>query len=161
MSIVEVDNIKKIFSELQLHPAYLEHEPVLTSEQAANTRGFELKQGIKSILFTNGSGEYAVADVPADKKVNQKALAEAVGWSKSVVRMATPSEVLEITGCEIVSVPPFGHKKQIPIFVDFGVYDNEESDFNIGLLTHSVKIKTEEMKTVFSHFKAKEGRFVK
>jgi len=160
MSQEEIERIRKIFSELKLNPTFIEHEAVLTSEEAAKTRGFQLKQGIKAILFTNGN-DYVLANVPADKKVDQKRVAEAVGWRKSEIKMATPEQVLETTGCEIGSVPPFGHKNKIKLLVDFGVYNNVESDFNVGLRTSSVKIKTEEMKKVFAHVGASEGEFAK
>jgi prolyl-tRNA editing enzyme YbaK/EbsC (Cys-tRNA(Pro) deacylase) len=161
MGIQEVDRIKKIFSELHLNPGYMQHEAVLTSQQAAETRGFQLKQGIKAILFTNDKNEFVVVNVPADKKVNQKKVAEVLQWSKKDIRMATEEEVLEQTGCQIGSVPPFGHKNKIKILLDLGVYDNEESDFNIGLRTESVKIKTEEMRRVFHFCDAEEGEFAK
>ena len=160
MSQSEVNRIEAFFASLDIHPTYLEHEPVITSEEAAQTRGFQLKQGIKALLFTDGNG-WVVVDVPADKKVDQKKVAAALGWSKGKIRMATPEEVMEKTGCEIGAVPPFGHGQEIPLLVDVGVYNNEESAFNIGLRTHSVKIKTALMKKVFAELKAREGRFVK
>lgn len=161
MSQEEVSGIKEFFSKLDIHPEYLEHEAVVTSEDAARTRGFELRQGIKSILFTNNSNEWVVADVPADKKINQNKVAEQMNWSKRRIRMATADEVLQKTGCEIGAVPPFGHKETIPIVVDKGIYGNQESDFNIGLRTQSVKIKTQLMKIVFEKLKAVEGDFAK
>ena len=160
MAIEEVHRIKRIFQELSITPIYLEHQPVITSEEAARSRGFELKQGIKALLFTNEQ-EWIIVDLPADRKVDQKIVAAFLGWSKSKIRMAMPEEVLQKTGCEIGAVPPFGHKEQIPILLDVGVYDNEESAFNIGLRTHSVKIKTELMRVVFEKVKAKEGKFSK
>ncbi len=160
MSQAEVERIKAFFASLDMHPTYLEHEAVITSEDAAKTRGFELKQGIKALLFTDGQS-WAIVDVPADKKADQKKVAAALGWSKGKIRMATPEEVREKTGCEIGAVPPFGHRQEIPLLVDVGVYENEESAFNIGLRTHSVKIKTILMKKVFAELKAKEGEFVK
>lgn len=161
MGIEEVNNVKRIFSELHLNPTYMQHEAVLTSIDAAVTRGFELKQGIKAILFTNDKNDFVIVNVPADKKVNQKKVAEVLGWAKKDIRMATAEEVLQQTGCEIGSVPPFGHKNKIKLLLDTGVYDNEESDFNIGLRTESVKIKTEEMKRVFHFCSAEEGEFAK
>lgn len=157
----EVEKIKAFFASMNIHPTYLEHDAVVTSEDAAKTRGFELKQGIKAILFTNGNNEWVVANIPADKKVDQKRVAEQLGWSKSKIRMATPDEVMQKTGCEIGAVPPFCHKEQIPTLVDKGVYDNQENAFNIGVRTQSVKIKTEFMKKVFEKIKAIEGIFTK
>ena len=161
MSFDEVNKIKKIFSDNKIHVEYLVHEPVLTSEDAAKQRGFELKQGVKAILFTNQSGGWVVVDVPADKQVNQKVVADFLGWIKSKTRMATPDEVLEKTGCEIGSVPPFGHKEIIKILVDEGVFENQMNAFNIGLRTHSVKIKTEDLERLFFKLEITSGKFAK
>ncbi len=161
MSIEEVNSIKKIFEQLQLHPLYREHEAVITSEEAAKTRGDQLHEGIKAILFTNGENQWVIVDVPAHKKVDQKRVAEQLSWSKGKIRMATPEEVMQKTGCEIGAVPPFGHKEKIKLLVDIGVFDNHKSAFNIGLRTQSVKIPTEEMKIVFQEMNALEGDFTK
>lgn len=161
MSINELHKIKSEFERLGLHPTYLEHEPVITSEDAARTRGFALKQGIKALLFTDQKGNWVIVDVPADKKADDKKIAGEMGWSKGGMRMATAEQVLEITGCEIGSVPPFGHKTSLPILVDMGVFENTESAFNIGLRTNSVKIATAEMRALFKDLGAKEGNFAK
>ena len=160
MGIEEMNRIKEFFSKHDLHPTYLEHEPVLTSEQAAKARGFELRQGIKALLFTNGT-DWAIVDVPADQKVSERKVAIQLNWSRESMRMATPEEVLQKTGCEIGAVPPFGHKEQIQILADNTIYNNNESGFNIGLRTHTVKIPTREMKIVFEKLKAIEGDFIK
>lgn len=160
MGIEEVNRIKAFFMALNLHPIYLEHEAVITSEQAAKTRGFELKQGIKALLFTDGK-DWAIVDVPGDQKVDQKKVAEQLKWSKGKIRMATPEEVMQKTHCEIGAVPPFGHKDEIQILVDTRVYENQESAFNIGLRTRSVRIPTQEMKVVFGKINAIEGDFSK
>ena len=75
--------------------------------------------------------------------------------------MANQNEVFQKTGCELGAVPPFGHKEFLPILVDVGIYDNEESTFNIGLRTESLKIETEDMKKVFLKINAQEGIFSK
>lgn len=157
----EVQRIKSIFSLLNLNPIYLEHVAVITSEDASKTRGISLKQGIKALLFTDGHDHWVIVDVPADMKVDQKKVATQLGWAKKDVRMATHEEVMQKTGCQIGAVPPFGHKEKIQILVDSGVYENVESDFNIGLRTLSAKIPTVEMKIVFKHENAIEGNFVK
>ena len=161
MGIEEVDLIKSLFSKNKFDVQYLEHEEVITSEDAAKTRGFELRQGIKAIVLTNGKEDFVVADIPADKKVDIKKIAEDCGWSKSSIRMATEDEVIEKTGCKIGAVPPFGHKEILRIFVDIGIYDNEISTFNIGLRTISVKIKTRDVQKIFAELKSIEGNFTK
>ena len=160
MSQDEINRIKAFLHSLNLHPIYLEHQAVITSQDAAATRGFELKQGIKALLFTNET-DWVIVDVPADKKVDTKKVIQQLGWSKSKIRMATPEEVLSKTGCEIGAVPPFGHKETISLLVDLNIYQNQESAFNIGLRTHSLKIPTSEMKQVFTKLNAIEGIFSK
>ena len=157
----ELERIKQIFSRLDLHPTYLEHEAVITSEDAAKARGISLKQGVKALLFTDGQNNWIIVDVPADQKVDQKKVANQLGWSKGKIRMATHEEVIEKTGCEIGAVPSFGHKTKIPTLVDTTVYNNEESTFNIGLRTNSVKINTKELKIVLEAQNALEGDFIK
>ena len=160
MGIEEVDRIKKFCKEHGLNPTYLEHEEVITSEDAAKTRGFELRQGIKALVFTDGTN-WVVVDVPADQRVDQKKVAEHLGWSKSKIRMATEEEVMQRTGCQIGAVPPFGHRESIPILVDKKIYENETSTFNIGLRTHSLKIPTKDMKIAFERLQATEDDFIK
>ncbi len=161
MSAQEMEKIKSEFERLSLSPTYLEHEEVITSIDAAKTRGFDLRQGIKALLFTNNKGGWVIVDVPGDKKADEKKVATAMDWSKNGIRMATPEQVLEVTGCQIGSVPPFGHKTLIPILVDIEVFENTISTFNIGLRTNSVKIPTAEMQTLFHDIGAKEGNFIK
>lgn len=161
MGAEEVEKIKKVFAELKISAKYLEHESVITSEEAAKTRGFELKQGIKALLFTNGQNEWVIVNIPADKKVDTKKIALHQNWSKNKLRMANPEEVMIQTGCEIGAVPPFGHKLNIPLLVDTGVYENNISTFNIGLRTISVKLPTIEMKKIFEKYSGVEGSFTK
>ena len=82
-------------------------------------------------------------------------------WSKNSTRMATPEEVFERTGCEIGSVPPFGHKNNLKIFYDEEIFDNEYHAFNIGTRTRSVKVKTEDVKVVFEKLNLIKGNFIK
>lgn len=161
MGIEEVNRIKELVYKWKLNPTYLEHVAVITSEDAAKTRGFELRQGIKSLVLTDGRGNWAVVDIPADKKVDGKKVAVLMGWSRGNVRFASAEEVFEVTGCEIGAVPPFGHKEKIKIIYDKTIFENKISTFNIGLRTHSLKIPTEEMKVVFNNVMAVEGDFIK
>ena len=160
MAIEEVNRIREVFSNLGVPVEYIEHEPVITSEEASKVHGIELKQGVKAIVFTNGS-EFVVVNVPADKRVDFKIVANANSWSNSKTRIATQEEVLNITGCEIGSVPPFGHKNKLKMFFDKSIFDNKINLFNIGLRTHSAKIKTEDLKKVFTELNLIEGRFTK
>lgn len=160
MGIEEVNRIKRILEESRIKATFSEHEEVKTSEEAARVRGGELKSGVKAIVFTN-EFDFAVVDVPADKKVDQKIVCEFLGWSRKKIRMVNPEEVLEKTGCIIGAVPPFGHKNNLKILVDSEVFDNEFNEFNIGLRTQSLKIKSSDLKSIFEKLNADFGNFAK
>ena len=161
MGFEELERIKETFSKLDLHPVYIEHEPVIASKDAARTRGFELKQGIKAIVMTNGNNDWVVVDIPANKKVDMKKVADEIGWPRGKIRMANPEEVMKKTGCEVGAVPPFGHKNKIKTLIDNEIYDNKESAFNIGVRTNSVKIPTNKMKIIFKEEGSTHGDFSK
>lgn len=160
MGIEEVIRIKTIFSDNKIDVNYMEHPPAITSEEAASQRGFELKQGVKAILLTNET-DWVIVNIPADKKVDMKGVAEFIKWSKNKIRMATKEEVMEKTGCEIGAVPPFGHKETIRILVDEDVLENEIVTFNIGLRTISVKLKALDLEEVFEKVGVTFGKFIK
>jgi prolyl-tRNA editing enzyme YbaK/EbsC (Cys-tRNA(Pro) deacylase) len=161
MGTQELNNIKRIFSQWDVFPEYIEHEVVNTSEEATKVSGCELKQGIKAIVFTNGKGEFAIVNVSADKRIDQKLVAVANNWSKSSIRIATPEEVLEQTGCDVGSVSPIGHKSSVRVFYDSTIFRNSTNFFSIGIKTNSVKINSSELEKVFRELGLTKGNFVK
>ena len=161
MGIQELNNIKLIFSKCNVFPEYIKHEIVNTSEEAMKVSGCELKQGIKAIVFTNGKGEFAIVNVSADKRVDQKLVAVANNWSKSSIRIATPEEVLEQTGCDVGSVSPIGHRPSIKVFYDPHIFDNSTNFFSIGLKTHSARVESSKLEKVFKELNLISGNFIK
>ena len=115
----------------------MDHEPTPTSEIAAKVRGGKLEEGAKALVL-RGEGKFFMFVLPADRRLNLKS-AKAIAGTKRM-SLATPQEVLEITGCEIGSVPPFGNLFNIPLFVDVNLLKNEKLDFNTGLLTRSISM---------------------
>jgi prolyl-tRNA editing enzyme YbaK/EbsC (Cys-tRNA(Pro) deacylase) len=75
-----------------------------TAESAARAIGCRLEQIVKSIVLVV-DGEFALALVPGDRRVDEVRVAEALGASE--VRVATAGEVLEATGFEPGAVAPF------------------------------------------------------
>ena len=160
MGIEECNRIKEICTKLKLHPEYLEHEAVRTSEEAANIRGMKLEQGIKALLFTNEQ-EFVIVNIPAHKKVNTKKVAQELDWQKNKMRMATQEEVMTKTGCQIGAVPPFGHKETIPLLIDNEVFTYKDNSYNIGLRTHSLNMKQADTKKIFENIPCTKGDFTK
>ncbi len=138
----EAGKILSIFKENNIKYQLYEHEPVYTSQQAATVRDVELKTGCKSMVLKTKNGKFVLANIAADRKIDLKKLEKLVG---SKLRFATKEEVLQVTNCEAGSVPPFGKLFGLPTFLDESVLENDFINFNIGVLTKSVKIRKQDL----------------
>ena len=138
----EADRILQLFRDNNVAYQLYEHPPVYTSEEAAKVRGVELKTGCKSMVLKKKSGGFVLANVAADRKIDFKVL-EACLCTK--LAFASKEEVLKATNCESGSVPPFGKLFGMQTFLDPSVLENEFVNFNIGLLTRSVKISRDDL----------------
>jgi len=118
------------------------HEPVFTSEQASRIRGVELRSGVKALCLKNSRGEFLMALVRADKKADLNKISE---LEQSPVKLAAPADVLEQTGCEIGSVPPFGFARQLKTYLDRDILNEGDVNFNIGLHTRSLRMAAKDL----------------
>ena len=137
-----------------------DHQPVYTSEQAAKVRGVELKTGVKAMVlkkkFSNSEdgtletkvslgGPFLLADLAADRRLDFKKLEELLDASVKKLEFAEKEEVIVVTGCEAGSVHPIGRLFGLDTYLDESVLENEFVNFNIGLLTKSVRIKKDDL----------------
>jgi Ala-tRNA(Pro) deacylase len=135
-----------LFKEKGVEYALYEHPPVYTSEEASRVRNVELKTGVKAMLVRDKSHEsnyYILADVAADRRIDFPKL-ETLAKVKHF-RFATREEVLSKTSCEPGSVHPLGRLFGLHTFLDKSVLENEFVNFNIGMLTKSVKIQSKDL----------------
>jgi len=134
-----------LFKEKGIDYAMHEHPPVYTSEEASRVRNVELKTGVKAMLVRNKRAEdgYLLVDVAADRRIDFTKL-ETLANVKHF-RFATRDEVLSRTNCEPGSVHPIGQLFGVPTFLDISVFENEFVNFNIGMLTKSVQIRSRDL----------------
>jgi prolyl-tRNA editing enzyme YbaK/EbsC (Cys-tRNA(Pro) deacylase) len=91
--------------------------PTPTVDSAAQAVGCLPEQIVKSILFlVDGAPVLAVACGP--RRVEARALARRFDVGRKRVRLASPPQVLEITGYEVGAMPPFGHREPLPTLLD-------------------------------------------
>jgi len=107
----------------------LRHEPVYTSEEAAAVRGTALASGAKALICKGGEA-FVVFVMPADRKLDSRAVRRGRGWRK--LRFATREEVLDLTGLTPGAIPPFGSLFGLPTFCDRALAQNETINFNAG-----------------------------
>jgi len=136
-----------------------DHQPVYTSEQAAKVRGVELKTGVKAMVLKKFSigedetletkvslgGPYFLADLAADRRLDFKKLERLLDSPVKKLEFAKKEEVIAVTGCEAGSVHPIGRLFGLDTYLDESVLENEFVNFNIGLLTKSVRIKKDDL----------------
>ena len=115
-----------------------EHDPVYTSEEAAAVRGATLKSGAKALVIKAGDGFFLVV-VPADRKLKSDLVRRALGAKKS--RFARREKLLDLTGLEPGSVPPFGLLFGLPTVCDPALGESERINFNAGDHRCSVQMR--------------------
>lgn len=129
VALLEKENIK--FS-------ICEHEPVFTSEQAAQIRGSSLKQGAKALVFYADKKPIMIV-IAGDRKVDSKKVKSFYGIHD--LRLASSDEIEELLeGVKVGAVPPFGDLFNLPVYVDQSLGENKEIVFNAGLHTKSIKM---------------------
>jgi Ala-tRNA(Pro) deacylase len=113
----------------------VEHEPVFTSEQAAEVRGTALEEGAKA-LVVKADDEYHNLVISASRRVDNGKLRDILGTRR--VRFARPEELHELTGCWPGAVPPFGQLFDMPTLLDESLAEMQQVSFNAGSHTVSV-----------------------
>ena len=77
-----------------------------TSMKAATALGVEISRIVKTVVFIDNEGKPHAVVLLGSRRVNQSKLAKLLGVRR--VRLATRSEVAELTGYEAGGVPPIG-----------------------------------------------------
>ncbi len=132
-----------------------EHEPVRTSEEAASLRGVPLKTGAKAMIV-RGKDEYYLLVLPADKHIDWKRMRAILHMSN--LRFATEEEAENVTHVKMGSVPPFGNILGLPTYFDEGLFENEVVNFNPGSITHSLAMKSADLRAIVSPIVASFAR---
>ncbi|HEX8923223.1 MAG TPA: aspartate--tRNA(Asn) ligase, partial [Patescibacteria group bacterium] len=117
---------------------HLEHGETKTSEESAKARGTRMEQGAKALLMYADNSPVLVV-LSAAKKLSNSDFKKQFDFKD--LRMATPEEVVKVTGTEIGGVPPFGNLFNVPVFVDESFLQESEIAFNAGSKTKSVIMK--------------------
>ncbi len=118
------------------------HEPVYTSKEAAEVRNVSLDTGVKAMVLEGSEGELLLGLVPADHRIDLERIGEE---ENERVSLADPEEVLKAVGCEVGSVPPFGHRNPLKTYLDPEILKKDEVNFNAGGHEVSVSIDAEDL----------------
>lgn len=131
-------------------------ETPVSSEGAAEARGFALEDGVKALIVRGKKTKknYQI-NIPAHLKADMKAVAAAVGEK---CEFEDPAVIEERYGLVIGSVPPFGPMMNLETFIDEGILKRPKSAFNCGLRTESIVMSPQDLIAIVD---AKTGIFSK
>lgn len=124
--------------ELHLHEG-----EVHTLEQAAEERGMQPEQIIRTLVFRLEDRSYVIVMMPGHKRVSWPKLRRALGVSR--IRTAHEQEVEAITGYQPGAVSPFGLSQSLRLFVDQEVANHEVISVGAGIRNAGVKLTSEDL----------------
>lgn len=131
--------ITNVLEESGIQYELLEHDPVHTSEQAAQVRGMSMETGAKSLLLKTQHG-FVLAVIQGDKRLDMKKfMAHSAGSKKP--RFATPEEVEEQMGCQVGACYPLGNLVNLRTILDEPFSRQESISFNPGVHDKTIKLQ--------------------
>ncbi len=105
--------------------------PVESLEQAAAERGQRPEQVVRSILFRLPEDQYLMVLAAGPRQISWPALRRHL--SQHRLSLATPEEVLQVTGYKIGAVSPFGAwLSPLPVLIERRVLDEQEISLGSG-----------------------------
>lgn len=125
-----------------------EHKPVVTSQEAAETRpNYTLKQGAKALVlrlkWSKPKKKFVMLVLPGNKQFSWQKVKD--HFEVKDVRFAREKEISEITSqVELGGIPPFGNLFGLDVIADPLLLENEKIVFNAGDTRFSVAMKTED-----------------
>lgn len=135
MSTSVFSRLSERLEERGLEFTVLEHEPVYTSEEAAQVRGTSLASGAKA-LVCKADDRFIMIVMPANRRLASKQIRK--NERIRSLRFASRDEVAELTGLQPGSIPPFGSLFGLSTWCDTLLADQEMINFNAG--DHAVSI---------------------
>jgi prolyl-tRNA editing enzyme YbaK/EbsC (Cys-tRNA(Pro) deacylase) len=126
-----------------------EHEPVRTSQDAANIRdSYSMKQGAKALIVrvkpVGQAKKLIMLVLPGDKQFDGDKVKKL--FNTKDIRFATVAEIDMVTkGIKPGGLPPFGNLFNLQVVSDPTIFDNEKIVFNAGR-NFSIAIESEDYK---------------
>lgn len=111
---VSVESVKEFFKERGWDVKIKIFEDTSTVEKAAKSLGVTPGKIAKSMLF-KVRDKYVMIIIPGDKKIDNRKFKDTF---KTKAKMASPEEVLAVTGHPVGGVCPYGLKNSVEVYYD-------------------------------------------
>lgn len=143
MSETTLKEIIGLLKNNNIEFVHFNHNPIpKDSVGAAKVRGLSLDSGAKALILQGKSGKFYQTILSGHLRLDIKKVKNLT--SEKNISLASPDNVLEITGCVIGTVPPLGILFNIPVYVDHSLLEKEEVVFSAGTSTDTIRISPKE-----------------
>ena len=118
-------NLQQFIDENEIEATILsmtEHTP--TVPDAARALNVQPEQIIKSLVFLVEEAPLLVINNGL-ARVDRRNIATRLGVGRKRVKFASAEQALNITGYVVGSMPPFGHRRKLPTYIDVAVTNLE------------------------------------
>lgn len=131
--------IKELLDRQNVPYSTLQHSPAYTAQELSQTAHISGKAFAKTVIVEI-DGRYAMAVLPADRRVDVNDLRDITGSAN--VRVANEAEIRDLfPDCELGAMPPFGHLYGMEVYVSPSLAESEEIAFNAGTHTELIKMR--------------------
>ena len=115
----------------------ISHSPAYTAQRIAEMTRIPGKELAKTVIVKIDD-KFAMAVLPASRRVNLRHLQEAIGADE--VTLSSETEFKELfPDCEVGAMPPFGNLYDMGVYVAEQLTEDDEIAFNSG--SHSELVK--------------------
>ena len=140
LAVGSLMNLAAFLVSNKLEFEFMEKRATHHAAEAAEASGVPLSGIVKSLVFVDQDARPLLAVVLADVDVSRHKL-ERCSSSKSV-RLASNVVAKAATGYPTGGIPPVGHKKKIPVYIDERVMRRDYVWCGGGARSKLVKLKT-------------------
>ena len=125
-----LERLLDFLAQSQVAYTHHAHPTAFTAREVASLEHLPPHNFAKTVVFRGDSG-YAMAVVPADRKLDLQELRALLGLNH--VRLATEAELAGLfCDCELGAMPPFGNLCDLRVYVDARLAGEETIGFNAG-----------------------------
>lgn len=142
-------NAVRIVEQRKIAHEVIEYETVdgqIDGESVAKKIGHVMAHVFKTLVTTNGKGEYFIFVVPVQAELDLKAAAKAAGVKK--IEMIAMKDLLGLTGYVRGGCSPVGMKKLFPTWIDASAQRLEFMIVSAGKIGMQMKLAPKDLADV-------------
>ena len=137
-------NVTTFLEEHDCRFQHVLHQPTYSAQRLAHELHVSGCEVAKTVLLrSNGKGEYSVAVIPANRKIDFERVSKLLGQDQT--ELATEGEIAQhFPDCEFGALPPFGSQYGMKTIVDFSLAADDEIVFESNTHHDAIRMRFDE-----------------